>query len=56
MNVLWEGRKDEVLQLDGVIGQRIDKVEMEVAQELWVVLENDEDYIHGGGVEATHRG
>ena len=56
MDVLREGRKDEVLELDGVVGQRIDKVEMEVAQELWVVLENDKDHIHGCGVETTHGG
>ena len=56
MNVLREGRKDEVLELDGVVGQRVDKVEMEVTQELRVVLENDEDHIHGRGVETTHGG
>ena len=56
MDVFREGRKDKVLKLDGVVRQRIDKVEMEVAQELWVVLENDEDYIHCCGVETTHGG
>ena len=56
MNVLREGRKDEILELDGVVGQRVDKVEMEVTQELRVVLENDEDHIHGRGVETTHGG
>ena len=51
----WERCKDHVLQLDCSLRERINEVEMVVTQELWVVLEDNKDYIHCGCIEATHR-
>ena len=52
--MLGESSQNQIFQLDCVIRQRIHKVKMEVAQELWVVLENDQNNVHCGCVEATH--
>lgn len=54
MDALGVSRQNQILELDGVLGQRIHKVEVEVAKELGVVLEDHEHNVHGGGVEAAH--
>ena len=54
--MLWEGSQDHVPQLHGIVWQRIDKVEVEVAQELGVVFEDDKHDVHCGGVETAHGG
>lgn len=56
MHLLRERRQDQILHLNRMVRQRVHKVEMEVAEELWVVLEDDEDHVHRGCVEASHRG
>ena len=51
-NLLGERSQNHVLQLNGMLGQRIDKVEMEVAQELWVILQDYQHDSHDSRVEA----
>ena len=55
MHRFWERSQDQVFELDSVVGERIHEVEMEVAEELWVVLEDDEHHVHSRRVEAAHR-
>lgn len=55
LDVLGERGQDHILKLDGVVGQRVDKVEVEVADELWIILQDDKYDIHCGCVEASHR-
>ena len=50
-----ECRKDHILELNCSFRERVDEVEMIVAQELWVVFQDNEYYIHCSRVEAPHR-
>ena len=54
MNGLWVGRKDQVFQLHCVVGQCVHKVEVEVAEELRVILEDDKNDVESRRVEAAH--
>jgi len=51
---LGERCQNQILKLDGVVWQRVHEVEMEVAEELRVVLEDHQHNIHGRDVEAAH--
>ena len=55
LDVLGESSQNHVLELDGMVRKRVDKVEVEVTNELWVVLQNDQYYVHGSCVKASHR-
>ena len=54
MHRLRESGQNKILQLNCVVREGIHEVEMEVAEELRVVLENDQDNVHRGGVETPH--
>ena len=54
LNVLWECCQDHVLQLYGMVWQGIDKIEMEITDELRVVLKDHENDIHCCSVETPH--
>ena len=50
-----ESCEDHVLQLNCSLRERIHEVEMVVTQELWVILEDNKNYIHCSCVKAPHR-
>ena len=52
---LRESCKDHVLKLDCSLREGVDEVEVVVTQELWVILEYNQNYIHCSCVEAPHR-
>ena len=54
LNILRECRQDHVLQLNGMVWQGIDKIEMEITDELRVVLKDHENDIHSCSVETPH--
>ena len=54
MNLLGESRQNEILELNGMVGQSVDEVEMEVTQELRIVLQDDKNDIHRRSVEGAH--
>ena len=54
LDILWESGQDHVLELYCMVRKRVDKVEVEVTNELWVVLQNDKYNVHCGCVEASH--
>lgn len=56
VDVPWESRQNHVFELDGVVWQRVYKIEVEVAQKVTVVLQDYQHYSQGRGVETLHRG
>ena len=54
MHRLREGSEHKIFQLDGVVGQCVHEVEVEIAEELGIVLEDDKHDVHRCGVEASH--
>ena len=56
LNRFREGSQYHVLELNRVVWECIDEVEMEVAEELRVVFQDDENDVHRGCVEASHCG
>ena len=55
MYVLGERGQYQILELNRMVWQRIDKVEVEIAQELRIVFQDDQHHVHRGRVETSHR-
>jgi len=54
--VFREGCQDHVPQLHSIVWQCIYEVEVEIAQELGIIFENDEYNVHSGSVKTAHSG
>jgi hypothetical protein len=51
LDTSWHSCENHVLELDGVVRQRIDKVEMEITQEVRIILQNEQHNPNSASVE-----